>query len=293
LAKEKRGAKMSKTAVVTDSTAYIPDDLCKKLNITVVPLNVIWAGETYSDGITMKPAEFYTRLQNSKVMPSTSQATPAAMQAAFSGLLEQGFDVFGVFISEKLSGTLDSARQAREELASARERIVLFDSETVAMALGFQALALARAAGAGASLKECQKLAEQVRPNTGVYFAVETLEFLQRGGRIGGAQRLLGSALNLKPILTIRDGKVDSADRVRTSAKAYDRVIELVAEKCAGKSNVRLATLQANAEENAKAVLKRAAEKLNAVESILSAVSPAIGTHLGPGTVGLAYCSGV
>ncbi len=284
---------MSKTAVVTDSTAYIPDELCKKLNITIVPLNVIWGGETYSDGITMKPAEFYTRLQNSKVMPSTSQATPLAMHTAFSSLLEEGFDVMGVFISEKLSGTLDSARKGREELASAQDKIALFDSETVAMALGFQALALARAAAAGASLKDCQKLAEQVRPNTGVYFAVETLEFLQRGGRIGGAQRLLGSALNLKPILTITDGKVDSADRVRTSAKAYDRVIELVAEKCAGKSNVRLATLQANAEENAKAVLKRAAEKLNAVESILSAVSPAIGTHLGPGTVGLAYCTGV
>jgi len=284
---------MSKTAVVTDSTAYIPEDLCKKLNITVVPLSVIWDGETYSDGVTMKPSDFYTRLKTAKVMPSTSQATPAGMQKAFSGLLEQGYEVMGVFISDKLSGTLDSARQARQELSSAQDKIALFDSETISMALGFQALALARAASAGASLKDCQKLAKEVRPNTGVYFAVETLEFLQRGGRIGGAARLLGSALNLKPILTITEGKVDSADRVRTSAKAYDRVIELVAEKCAGKSNIRLATLEANAEENAKAVLKIASDRLNAVESILSAVSPAIGTHTGPGTVGLAYCTGV
>src|ERR1700690_1677792 len=284
---------MSKTAVVTDSTAYIPDELCKKLNITVAPLSVIWGGETYSDGITIKPAEFYTRLQNSKVMPTTSQATPEVMQKAFSSLLEQGYDVMGVFISEKLSGTLDSARQAREELASAKDKIALFDSETIAMALGFQALALARAAAEGASLKDCQKLAEQVRPNTGVYFAVETLEFLHRGGRIGGAQRLLGSALSMKPILTIKDGKVDPAGSVRTSAKVFERVVELVAEKCAGKSNIRLATLHANAEENAKAVLLHASEKLNAVESILSAVSPAIGTHTGPGTVGLAYCTGV
>ena len=284
---------MSKTAVVTDSTAYIPDDLCRKLNITVVPLSVIWGGETYSDGITMKPDEFYTRLKDAKVMPSTSQATPVDMDKAFSSLLEQGYDVMGVFISEKLSGTLDSARQAREEFASAKDKIALFDSETIAMALGYQALALARAAAGGASLKDCQKLAEQVRPNTGVYFAVETLEFLHRGGRIGGAQRLLGSALNVKPILTIKEGKVDSSDSVRTSAKAYEKVIELVAEKCAGKSNVRLATLHANAEENAKAVLKKAAEKLKAVETILSSVSPAIGTHTGPGTVGLAYCTGV
>jgi DegV family protein with EDD domain len=215
------------------------------------------------------------------------------MHKAFSSLLEQGYDIMGIFISEKLSGTLDSAKQARQELAKAQDKIALFDSETIAMALGFQALALTRAAADGASLKDCQKLAEQVRPNTGVYFAVETLEFLHRGGRIGGAQKLLGSALNLKPILTILDGKVDSVDRVRTSLKAYERVIELVAEKCAGKSNVRLATLHANAEENAKAVLKNAAEKLNAVESILSSVSPAIGTHTGPGTVGLAYSTGV
>jgi DegV family protein with EDD domain len=284
---------MSKTAVVTDSTAYIPDELCKKLNITVVPLSVIWGGETYSDGVTMKPAEFYTRLKNSKVMPTTSQAAPVDMHKAFSSLLEQGYDVMGIFISEKLSGTLDSARQAREELASEKDKIALFDSETTAMALGFQVLALTRAAADGASLKDCQKLVEQVRPNTGVYFVVETLEFLHRGGRIGGAQKLLGSALSLKPILTIQDGKVDSADNVRTTTKAYDKVIELVAEKCAGKSNVRLATLHANAEENAKAVLKKAAEKLNAVESILSSVSPAIGTHTGPGTVGLAYCTGI
>jgi DegV family protein with EDD domain len=284
---------VSKTAIVTDSTAYIPEELCKKLNITVVPLFVIWDGQTYSDGISIKPAEFYTRLKDAKVMPSTSQATPAGMQKAFASMLEQGYDVMGVFISEKLSGTLDSARQAREELSSAKDKIALFDSETVAMALGFQALALARAAESGASLKDCQKLAEQVRPNTGVYFAVETLEFLHRGGRIGGAQRLLGSALNMKPILTIAEGKVDSADRVRTSKKAYERVIDLVSEKCAGASNVRLATLHANAEEQAKTVLGEASQKLKAVESILSTVSPAIGTHLGPGTVGLAYCTGV
>ncbi len=284
---------MGRTAIVTDSTAYIPDDLCRQLNITVVPLAVIWGEESYLDGVTMKPADFYTRLQNSKVMPTTSQATPAGMHKAFTGLLEQGYDVMGVFISDKLSGTLDSARQARDELASAKDRIALFDSETVAMALGFQAMALARAAAQGASLQDCQRLAQEVRQNTGVFFAVETLEFLHRGGRIGGAKRLLGSALNMKPIITIHDGKVDAAGQVRTSTKAHEKVIELVAERCAGKSDVRLATLQANAEGAAKAMLDKASAQLHAVESVLSAVSPAIGTHTGPGTVGLAYCTGV
>ncbi|MFN2119797.1 MAG: DegV family protein [Anaerolineales bacterium] len=284
---------MAKTVVVTDSTAYIPEALCKELNITVVPLAVIWGDETYLDGVTMKPADFYARLQDSKVMPSTSQATPEGMKKAFSSALDQGHDVMGVFISEKLSGTLDSARQAREELASAKDKIAIFDSETVAMALGFQALAVARAAAAGASLRECQDLAEAVRPNTGVYFAVETLEFLHRGGRIGGAQKFLGSALNLKPILTITDGKVDAAGSVRTSRKAHQRVIDLIGSKCADQGQVRLATMEANAQETAKQVLDEASEKFHAVESILSSVSPAIGTHTGPGTVGLAYCTGV
>ena len=283
---------MPKTAIVTDSTAYIPEDIVKKLNITVVPLSVIWGEEHYLDGVTMMPDDFYKRLKDSKVMPSTSQATPAAMHAAFAPLLEQGCDVMGVFISDKLSGTLDSARQARAEFANAQDKIALFDSATVAMATGFQAIAAAHTALDGGSLKDCMAMAEKVRPNTGVYFAVETLEFLHRGGRIGGAQKLLGSALNMKPILTITDGKVDSADRVRTSNKAHDRVIELVREKVAGGKNVRLATLQANAEEAAKALLSKAASELGAVESILSMVSPAIGTHLGPGTVGLAYSYG-
>ena len=281
---------MSKVAVVTDSTAYIPEELCKKTNISVVALSVIWDGETFFDGVTIKPTEFYTRLKDAKTMPTTSQATPEDMHKTFSGLLERGYDVMGLFISQKLSGTLASAIQAREELVSAKDKISIFDSETIAMALGFQALAVARAALAGASLTDCQKLAEKVRPNTGVYFAVETLEFLHRGGRIGGAQWLLGAAINMKPILTIKAGIVDSADRARTLSKAHDRVIELVAEKCAGKSNIRLATLHANAEANAKSVLEKASAKLNAVESVLSEVSPAIGTHMGPGTVGLAYC---
>jgi DegV family protein with EDD domain len=281
---------MSKVAVVTDSSAYIPEELCKQHNISVVPLSVIWGEESYFDGLTIKPTEFYNRLKNSKVLPTTSQASPADMQKTFSSLLEQGYDVMGIFISQKLSGTLASAFQAREDLVSARDRIFLFDSETISMALGFQTLQVARAAQDGASLAECQKLAEKVKPNTGVYFAVETLEFLHRGGRIGGAQWLLGQALNMKPILTITAGLVDSADRVRTTSKALERIIELVSEKCAGKKNIRLATLHANAAENAKQVLEKASKRLGAVESVFSEVSPAIGTHTGPGTVGLAYC---
>jgi DegV family protein with EDD domain len=139
------------------------------------------------------------------------------------------------------------------------------------------------------SVAECKKIAEESQRNSGVYFVVDTLEFLHRGGRIGGGRRFLGSALNIKPILTVQDGKVEAAGSVRTKAKAVNHIVELVHDQCKGKKNVHLATLHANAEQEAKELLKTAGLGLNVVESVLSEVSPAIGTHTGPGTVGLAY----
>jgi len=280
---------MSKIAIVTDSTAYLPTDLVKKHNITVVPLVVIWEDKTFEDGIDIQSAEFYTRLKTAKKMPSTSQVSIGNMHAAFQNLIDQGFDVLGIFISSKLSGTIQSATQAKEMVGAAAERITIVDSFSTSMSMGFPVLAAARALESGASLNDCLALVEKARENSGIFFAVDTLEFLHRGGRIGGAQRFIGSALNLKPILTLKDGKVEGMERIRTKSKAHDRVIELVAEKVKGKTNIRLATLHANASDDAKALLERAAQRLNPVETIFTEVSPVIGTHTGPGTVGLAY----
>ena len=280
---------MSKIAIVTDSTAYLPTDLVKKHNITVVPLVVIWEDKTFEDGIDIQSAEFYTRLKTAKKMPSTSQVSIGNMHAAFQNLIDQGFDVLGIFISSKLSGTIQSATQAKEMVGAAAERITIVDSFSTSMSMGFPVLAAARALESGASLNDCLALVEKARENSGIFFAVDTLEFLHRGGRIGGAQRFIGSALNLKPILTLKDGKVEGMERIRTKSKAHDRVIELVAEKVKGKTNIRLATLHANASDDAKNLLERAAQRLNPVETIFTEVSPVIGTHTGPGTVGLAY----
>lgn len=284
---------MSQVALVTDSTAYIPQDLVEKYQITVTPQVLIWGDETFEDGVDIQPVEFYRRLQNAKIMPTTSQVSIVNMQKAFRNLIEKGYDVVGIFISAKLSGTIQSAEQARETLGSAASKVAIVDSETTAMAMGFQVLMTARAAAEGASLADCVALAEKARTHTGVYFAVDTLEFLHRGGRIGGGQRFLGSALNLKPILMLQHGRIEAVDRVRTRGKALDRVIELVAEQVKGKSPIRLATLHANAEQEARAVLQKASEQLQATESIFSEVSPVIGTHAGPGTIGLAYMAGM
>ena len=284
---------MSKVAVITDSTAYLPDALLNAYSITVTPQILIWGEETFRDGVDIMPDDFYKRLETAKVMPTTSQVAIVDMKAAYEKLLESGYDVLGIFISAKLSGTMQSATQGREMLPKAVDRISIVDSNSTAMAMGFQVLAAARAAQDGANLAECKKLAEKAREHTGVYFVVDTLEFLRRGGRIGGAQALLGSALNIKPILELRDGRIESVEKVRTKSKAMERMIELVALHVASRTPVRLATLHANAEAAARAALKIAALQLQPIETVFASVSPAIGTHAGPGTVGLAFMAGM
>lgn len=211
------------------------------------------------------------------------------MQSIFQPLVDQDYEVIGIFISSKLSGTLQSAIQGRDMMGAAAEKVSLIDSQSTAMALGFQVLAAARALEAGSARKEAVALAEKAHEKTGVLFAVDTLEFLHRGGRIGGAQRYIGAALNLKPILELKNGVVEGIERIRTKGKAHDRMLELAAERVKGKSNIRIASLHANAAEDAKALLERAIKEINPVETVFTEVSPVVGSHTGPGTVGLAF----
>jgi len=285
---------MSKNvAIITDSTAYLPKKLLDQYQITVLPLEVIWGDETLKDGIDIQPAEFYTRLQTAKIMPSTSQVTIPHMQKAFEDSLAKDCDVLGMFISEKLSGTINSAVQGKAALKSGQDRIHIFDSKQSAMALGFQVLAAARAAEDGANIEDCLAVAEKARENTGVYFAVDTLEFLHRGGRIGGAKRLLGTAMKLKPVLSVQDGVVASVESVRTKRKAHKRVLEIIKDEIGDRAPVRMATIHSNAEQDANALIALAQEEIDVTEVVHSQVSPVIGTHVGPGTVGLAYMAGV
>ncbi len=278
---------MSKVAIVTDSTGYIPQELIDQYKIPVAPLVVIWGDETLRDDIDIKPVEFYERLKTAKVMPSTSQPPIPDFENIFTRLHGEGYEILAVLISNKLSGTIASAEQAKKNLPEAT--IEIFDSESTAMSMGFQVLAVARAAADGASLAECLALAEKARENSGIIFAVDTLEFLHRGGRIGGASRFLGTALQMKPLLTLEEGKIEALERVRTKKKAQARLSDIVVDRLAGKSNIRLATLHANAAEDANALLDATCDRLEVVEKIYSEVSPVIGTHVGPGTVGLAY----
>lgn len=285
---------MSKVAIVTDSTANIPEDLLNSLAITQIPLQLIWGEETYRDGVDITPLEFYTRLKDAKVMPSSSQPSPAAFQRVYADLLDKDYDIVSLHISSKLSGTLDSAIQAKNMIGS--DRIALVDSRTTSMALGFSALVTARAARDGASLEECRKLAEHAVTNTGVIFVVSTLEFLHRGGRIGGATTFLGTAIGLKPILTVRDGLVDAQEKIRTMKKALHRLTDILVERIGNESSIRLAAIHANAPVEAENLLHDTLIRFKdgvVKESLVSDVSPVIGTHAGPGTVGLTYLTGI
>ncbi len=279
---------MSKVAVITDSTAYIPQDLVDKYNIVVLPQVLIWNGDTMEDGVDIQPTEFYQRLEQVEEIPTTSQVTIISFKDAYQRLTEEGYDILNVLISDELSGTLDSATQALEFCPEANVEMV--NSKTVAMALGFIVLEAARAAAQGASLATCKQIAEEAKERVGVVFAVDTLEFLHRGGRIGGATRFLGTALKLKPILEVTGGQVEAIERVRTTKKAHHRLVELLKERTQDYEAIQVASLHANALKEAKSLLADAQKHLdNITGTVFSQVSPVVGTHAGPRTVGLAY----
>lgn len=280
----------NKVALVTDSTAYIPQGWADKYNIKVTPSIVVWEDEELRDGVDIGASEFYSRLAKSETMPTTSQPSPADFKKVYEELLAQGYDILGVHISHKLSGTLASAEQAKAMLPNANIENV--DTLSASMGEGWPLLMGVRAAQDGKSLAECKQIVEEACKYTGLYLTVETLEFLHRGGRLGGAQRLMGTALNLKPVLAVIDGRIEPVERIRTRKKSLNRLAEITIEQIAGRQPVYLGALHANAGEEAQAVVDLVSSQIEVKDSLVTDVSPTVGTHTGPGTVGLAYMAG-
>ncbi len=281
---------MSKVAIVTDSSAYLPENVIAPYPIHVIPLTLNWDGKDYRDGIDIKATEFYTRLGTSESIPTTSQIPVFEYKKIFAQLLEEGYEIITLPISSGISGTLQSAFQAKELFKNAP--IEVMDSKLVSMALGFQVLAVARAAVEGASLTECRAVAEDAYNKIGVYFTVDTLKYLHQGGRINSAKHLVGTALNIKPVLEIRDSKIELVSSVVSSRKAVERMVKLVEEGINGREPVRISVFHANVPEQAQALQDRLVKQFNAVEGILSEVSPVVGSHTGPGTLSIAYMAG-
>jgi DegV family protein with EDD domain len=282
---------MSKVAILTDTTVNLPDEMIHDLNISLVHQILIWNEKSYLDLIDIQNDEFYRRLRTEKTSPTTSQASVGEFKDVYGHLINKGYEVLAILLSHKLSGTIQSATQAKDYYPGAP--IEIFDSYATSLAMGWQVLEVARAAKRGAGMKECLALAEKARANSGVVFVVDTLEYLHRGGRIGGAARFLGTALNLKPILELEDGKIEAIERVPTQRKAINRMVEVVQERIGGRTPVRIGILNADAAVRGHHLEAHCAEIFKPTEMIFSSVSPAIGAHAGPGTLGIAYMAGM
>ena len=281
----------NKIAVVLDSTTTLPKDFLKGLEIRIAPAIIIWGQEEMRDGVDIQPDEFFRRLAAAKEMPSTSQATPIMFQEIYAELLAKGYDLLVVTISSKLSGMYTSAVQAKEMFPDARIEVV--DSLTGTMTIGLSLTKVAEAIKAGASLQECRQILEHALANTGVLLTVDTLEYLHRGGRIGGATKFLGSALKLKPILEVVNGSFEGLEKVRTRSKALDRLVDLTLERIGDRRPIEIAALHADARQVAEDVIEKFKQRVDTVRTVVTSVSPGVGVHLGPGTVGLAFLAGV
>jgi len=276
-----------KIVVVTDSSAYIPEQALGDLNIPVIPLWLIWGDERFRDGVDIDPPTFYRRLQESEVFPTTSQPSAGEFEEFFRQVGAETDAIVGVFLTSKLSGTVASAHAAKAQLPELDIRIV--DSLSVSMGLGFGVLAAARAAAAGQSLEQVVAAAEDMRDRTHVLFVVDTLEYLHRGGRIGGAKWLLGTALNIKPLLHFVDGTIEPLAQVRTRRKAIAHMLEAVEGRLGGKRMAEVSVVDANSPEEGDAVAEQVKERFGMSTVYRTVLSPAIGTHGGPGTVAIAF----
>jgi fatty acid kinase fatty acid binding subunit len=273
---------MARVAIVTDSTSDLPASLASARSISVVPLTLNFDGRSLLDGVDITPGEFYRRLPSASTHPTTSQPSPGRFAETYGELLANHDSIVSIHISEKLSGTYDSAKQAAEMTDPQRVHVV--DSQLVSMSLGLVVLGAASLASQGVDAEAIVEKVESIRPMVHTYFSVATLEFLRRGGRIGRASAMLGSVLQVKPVLCIRDGVVTPLERVRTFERALNRIIELV--RAVDRGNGICAVVgHADAEADAQRVgreLEPIADTL-----MIQALGPVVGAHGGPGVVGV------
>ena len=268
--------------VVTDSTADLPPEVIKELDIRVVPLIVLFGDEAYKDGVEITRDEFFQRLAKGSVHPRTSQPSVGDFVDVYKSLAEEGHDIVSVHISEKLSGTLNSARLAAAELPDAN--ITVVDSQLAALALGLVVKAAAETAGEGESPDAVAGVARDAASKTNCYFVLDTLEYLQKGGRIGKAQALLGGLISIKPILTVRDGEVHPYEKVRTHSRAVTRLREIASQNA---PYAELAVIQEGHIETLNG-LHDHLKALSNRPTIVGKLGMIVGVYAGPGVVGIA-----
>ena len=276
-----------KVAVVTDSTSSLTQAMGQEYGIHVLPIYVLFGTQTYRDGVDLDAESFYRLLRESKQLPTTSQPTVVDFVQAYSALSKQAEAIVSIHLSQEMSATLDSALGASRELPDVPIHVI--DSRSTSMHLGLIAIAAARAAAAGQDAAEVVRLVEGLIPQANIIFTVKTMEYLRKGGRIGGATALLGSALSIKPVLYVRDGQVEPLEKPRTRKRAVGRVLDLMAERVGSSQAVHAAVLHCDAPDEVQVLAEQVTARFHCVELLTTEAGPIIGTHCGPGTLGVAF----
>ena len=275
--------------IITDSTSYIPDEYIDKFDIKVVSLNVFMDNENYRE-LELDNKTFYTKMDSLSEIPKSSQPTPDEMLNIFKTEVENGNSILGIFLSSQMSGTYSNANLIKNMILEdyPNAEIHILDSKTNCMQMGFAVIEAARLANEGKSMQEVIDIANKVLLNSKFLFSPETLEYLKKGGRIGSASALLGSLLQIKPILTVTDGTTSVFTKVRTRKKAIEKLLSSFFEDIDTHGFGDVIVHHINCEEEGLALAKRIEEKINTKVKIQS-IGPVIGLHVGPGSIGIAY----
>lgn len=276
-----------KIAIVSDSTAYIPADVIEKHNIFTIPLSVNFEDDSYLEGIEITTEKYYEKLKDVKKLPTTSQPSIGMFIELYEKLAKDYDAVISIHLSRKISGTYDAAKAAGNMVENIAVHPV--DSGFSAMPQGFNAIIAAEMVQAGHSAQEILERLHVLRGNTRAYFMVDDLTNLQKGGRLTGAQKILGSLLSIKPVLHMPDGEILPFEKIRTKKKALKRILELLENDITEKKVSNVCFIHANDEPAAVALQEKFAEKHPEVNTMISYFGPVIGTHLGEGALGVTW----
>ncbi len=273
--------------IVTDSTAYLPAETVAEHDIRVVPLNVHFGTEAFKEGVHLSNEEFYRRLKEAPELPTTSQPSAGEFLEVYEPLVKAGHEVLTLTISSKLSGTWNSAMAAKEMMPDAP--ITVIDSLSTSVGLHLMIDAALKAAAAGATVQEIVDQIEPIRHKMRIFLLVDTLEYLAKGGRIGNGKAFLGTLLNVKPILVLQEGALEPLEQVRSKRKAKARMVEIVEEYVdAQGSEARLAVTNALLRDEAELLGQELVGCLGCAQPLVADLGPVIGTHTGPGCLGIA-----
>jgi DegV family protein with EDD domain len=277
---------LPRIVVVTDSSALLPQDITEKYDIHVAPMHLIWDGKTYRDGIDIQPDEFFKRMRRSPSLPTTSGAIQAEFLQIFQSLRGKADAVAAIILSNDLSAAYDSARVAAELVPDLH--VEMLDSRTSTIALGFAVIAAAKVAQTGVGMKEVLRAGKAVLEKVKVYVAVDTLDYLRRGGRVSLPAAVVARFLHVKPLLALRDGKAVPLARPVTTAAARKRLLRYLQQDSAG-TPLHVGIMHADSPEDAELLRKDIETCFKPVEILVRSFTPIMGAHTGPGLIGIAF----